>query len=259
MLVRTTCASCGRELEMPYDAAIAGQNTHDTCPPPPKTTVDELFENFAALVTKIAAPDYRQRQHDELNLSALQERIDQFDQAPPRFGEAAVIYAQWGWPVFPLRPVGARCRNDRLDPKCVEICQCPKTPATPHGFKDATVDVDRIRAYWDRVPNANIGIATGHAFDVIDVDLPDGPASWQKMAGQPNAPDVHGIVSTASGGRHYLVTPTGIGNKTRIQPGMDYRGAGGYCVAPPSWLGSRAHQWKWITKPSPQIIGKVNA
>lgn len=260
MLIHTTCATCRHELTMTPDAVNdeSHRATHADCPAAPKTQADSLFENFAALVAKIAAPEYKPHPHDELNLTALQDRIDQFDRTPPRLGDAAVIYAGWGWPVFPLRPVGAPCRKNRED-KCADLCQCPKTPATPNGFKDATTDVERVRRYWTANPNANIGIATGHAFDVIDVDLPDGPAQWHEMSTEPGAPDVHGIVSTSSGGRHFLITPTGIGNKARIRPGIDYRGYGGYVVAPPSWLGDHGHKWTWIAKPSPHITTKGTA
>lgn len=258
MLIYTACATCRRELTLTHDAVNneSHRATHDGCPPPPKSNVDALFDNFAALVAKIAAPDYKPRQHDELNLTALQAKIDEHDQAPPRLAESAAIYAAWGFPVFPLRPVGAPCRNNRGD-KCAALCQCPKTPATKNGFQDATTDVERVRDYWGRVPNAGIGIATGHVFDVIDVDLPDGPASWRAMVTEPGAPDVHGIVSTASGGRHFLVIPTGLGNKAKIRPGIDYRGMGGYVVAPPTWLGDCGHKWSWVTKPSPQLTGKA--
>lgn len=235
MLIHTTCATCRAELAITLDAVNdeSHRATHIDCAPAPKTQADSLFDNFRALVETIAAPDYKPKPHDELNLSALQDKIDQLDQAPPRLGAAALIYAQWGFPVFPLKPN-------------------TKVPVTPHGFKDASLDPDRIRGWWTNT-NYNIGIATGHAFDVIDVDLPDGPASWREMAADPGAPDVHGIVSTASGGRHFLVTPKGIGNKARIRPGIDVRGRGGYVVAPPSWLGDHGHKWTWLVKPSPTI------
>jgi len=44
----------------------------------------------------------------------------------------------------------------------------------PHGVKDATTNRARILAWWTRHPQANIGLATGHRFDVLDVDGPAG-------------------------------------------------------------------------------------
>ncbi|AER47631.1 DNA polymerase/primase [Mycobacterium phage DS6A] len=257
----TTCPTCRDTLELaddwaPAEGAEHRPPVHDGCPPAPLTPVDQLYENFRELVARIAAPDYKPRMDagtnmDELNLDALKAKIDQHDQQPPRLGDAALIYASWGWPVFPLRPVGAPCRNGRRD-KCARICQCPKTPATPNGFKDATTDAERIRTYWAKVPGAGIGIATGHAFDVIDLDLPDGPASWAAMSGKL---PVHGQVLTGNGGRHLYTPVTGARNGARIAPGVDYRGLGGYVVAPPSWLGDHGHKWRWLTKPSPALTG----
>ncbi|PKQ59757.1 hypothetical protein B5566_02635 [Mycobacterium sp. MHSD3] len=249
MTVYTTCGACRTEHRVDDPERLV----HPGCRPPARPLADQLLNNFTELVHRLMDPGYTATAHDELNLDALRDRIEQLDAQPPRLAEAAVIYAQWGWPVFPLRPVGAPCRKDRRD-KCARLCQCPKTPATPNGFKDATTDVDRVRRYWDANPAAGIGLATGHAFDVIDVDLPEGPASWAAMQGKP---DIHGQVSTASGGLHAYILPTGKGNGARICPGVDYRGLGGYVVAPPTWLGARAHQWTWVTKPGPQIINET--
>ncbi len=30
--------------------------------------------------------------------------INRCDEQPPKLASAAVLYAQWGWPVFPLKP-----------------------------------------------------------------------------------------------------------------------------------------------------------
>ena len=53
--------------------------------------------------------------------------------------EAALEYARQGLQVFPLKPRG-------------------KTPLTQHGHKDATVDETIIQSWWEKWPDANIGI-----------------------------------------------------------------------------------------------------
>ena len=70
---------------------------------------------------------------------------------------AARSLAKRGIPVFPVRPKR-------------------KEPATQNGVLDATVDLERIEAWWEAMPEANIGIATGRASNllVLDVDRRDG-------------------------------------------------------------------------------------
>lgn len=160
----------------------------------------------------------------------------------PSHHKAATWYASMRWPVFGLRPVGTRC--DGGD-KCAEVCQCPKKPATRNGFKDATTSAD----HWVSHPTHNIGLATGAAFDVVDVDIPEGIPSLLKLLTQQRIPDVHGIAVTASGGLHLYIKPTGKGNRAAMLPGIDFRAVGGYVVAPPSTLGDQ--WWQWLVVPSP--------
>ncbi len=75
--------------------------------------------------------------------------------------DVALAHAARGWPVFPLEPGGKR----------------PLGRLAPHGLKDATLDLDRIRWLWSQEqPNQeqpNVGILTGDRFDVVDIDGPD--------------------------------------------------------------------------------------
>jgi hypothetical protein len=170
---------------------------------------------------------------------------------PPQLHRAAVYYAKIGWPVFPLRPAGTSCRGGD---KCKPLCQCPKTPATHNGFKDATTDVVVVDEFWSKASNHNIGLATGHLFDVIDIDPRHGGVqSFLKLLEEKVIPDIHAVAATASGGMHLYVPPTGRGNHAAVRPGIDYRGLGGYCVAPPSTLGAPERSWSWMTVPSPRI------
>lgn len=141
--------------------------------------------------------------------------------------DAALAYTRRGVAVFPVKPRG-------------------KTPLTAHGFKDATTDPDRVHAWWTATPDANIGVPTGHLFDVVDIDGSEGIATMYNGA-QPLIDDltVIGVARTSrDGGRHLYVPATGAGNKTGIFPGVDYRGAGGYVVAPPS-IGANGRRYEW--------------
>jgi hypothetical protein len=177
--------------------------------------------------------------------------------------DAAVGYASRGIPVLPLHyplphrtglqqvggnhpptpGVGCSCR----DPGCGQVGKHPLGSLIPHGVKDATCNRARILAWWTRYPQANIGLATGHRFDVLDVDGPAGAQVIRELA------TIHGLhssgplVRTGGGGWHYYLAPTGLGN---VQPQglahVDWRGRGGYVVAPPSRHAS-GHQYQWAT------------
>lgn len=135
--------------------------------------------------------------------------------------EAALEYAARGWHVFPCKPG-------------------EKTPATAHGFKDATTDEATIRAWWGRMPNANVAIATGRISGIVVVDIDPrhgGDIEWQILVAQNGEPETL-KVQTPSGGTHlYFACPeAGFPSKVAIRPGIDTRGDGGYVLAPPSMI-----------------------
>lgn len=109
------------------------------------------------------------------------------------------------------------------------------------------------------MPWANIGLVTGVAFDVLDLDAPLGFESFAALkadsleAGHP-FPRILAVAHTANGGRHFLLPPTGRGNAAGLRPGLDYRGVGGYIVAPPSRLAPDGRSYTWITTPAPELI-----
>jgi Bifunctional DNA primase/polymerase, N-terminal len=82
---------------------------------------------------------------------------------------------------------------------------------------------------------ANIGLATGQVFDALDVDGPDGAAALRAFATEHRLASTGPLVRTGSGGWHYYLAPTGLGNRDpRGLDHVDWRGRGGYVVAPPS-------------------------
>lgn len=219
MNIYTTCRDCGGLLHVTHP----DDTVHPLCTPKP-TKVERLAQRW---LDAVAADDEQQ----EIELFP---QIEALDTRKPRLLDSALTYAAWGWSVFPLKTHS-------------------KQPATRNGFKDATTNPDIIRAWWERNPDANIGLPTGLTFDVIDIDVPDGPTSYAQLVADDLVPDIHGQVATSRGGLHLYIPPTGDGNRAGIYPGIDYRGAGGYVVAPPSTLGERNRSWSWITTPSPAI------
>jgi hypothetical protein len=179
--------------------------------------------------------------------------------------DAALGYASRGIPVLPLhypllprgglqpvtddRPlpspgVGAGCSCRDLG--CGQPAKHPLGSLVPHGIKDATCNRARVLAWWTRHPQANIGLATGHRFDVLDVDGPAGTHAIQELAATHGLHSSGPLVRTGGGGWHYYLAPTGLGN---VCPAglehVDWRGRGGYVVAPPSRHAS-GHPYRWV-------------
>jgi hypothetical protein len=136
---------------------------------------------------------------------------------------------------------GCSCR----DPGCGQVAKHPLGSLVPHGVKDATCNRARILAWWTRHPQANIGLACGHAFDVLDVDGPTGVQAIRALAATHGLESSGPLVRTGGGGWHFYLAPTGLGN---AQPAgldhVDWRGRGGYVVAPPSRHAS-GHPYQW--------------
>ena len=176
--------------------------------------------------------------------------------------DAALGYASRGIPVLPLhyplphrddlQPVpgdpqasvgraSCSCRG----PGCGQPGKHPLGALVPHGIKDATTNRARVLAWWTRYPQANIGLATGYRFDVLDVDGPTGEQAIRELAATHGVQSSGPLAHTGGGGWHFYLAPTGLGN---VQPAglahVDWRGRGGYVVAPPSRHASgQAYEW----------------
>jgi P4 family phage/plasmid primase-like protien len=148
---------------------------------------------------------------------------------------AALAYAAEGWPVFPLQVRG-------------------KLPIIPkekggHGCLDATTDAEQIRAWWKEYPRANIGIATSAERAVLDVDKGHGGyESLADLEAEYGPLPVTRRARSGNGGLHIWFTGQGLKNKQGPDwglPGLDWRGKGGYVVAPPSTLGpGKVYEWE---------------
>lgn len=173
-------------------------------------------------------------------------------------GHAALFYARAGFPVFPCRETADKAAGS-------------KRPYTEHGWKDAVADEAAVLDWWSRWPKALIGFPTGPASQtlVVDIDVKGAPADAMLAAlrsalGGRLAP-VGGpaIAKTQGDGLHlYYAWPDGTdvtigvdlfdatkpgGDKALNQ--VDWRGAGGYVIAPPSAMANGA-AYEWIVRPA---------
>jgi Bifunctional DNA primase/polymerase, N-terminal len=139
----------------------------------------------------------------------------------------ALAYAQHGWPVFPCRPGR-------------------KEPDTPHGFKDATTNAEKITAWWTAEPGRNVAIATGAPGpDVLDVDVrPDGSGypAYRRLQRAGLLEGSLAIVATPSGGLHAYYTGTAQASGRLTGCHLDFKASGGYVLAPPSVVGGKPYR-----------------
>lgn len=154
------------------------------------------------------------------------------DTAPTALLAAALNYAAGGLHVIPLHSITLTGQCTCQQPDCAPK---GKHPRTPNGSRDATTDPDTIRSWWSRWPGANVGIATGlGGLYVIDLDGDDGARSWQQLEAEHGDTPTRAV--TTGRGRHlwYLTDEELPNSASKLGPGIDTRGTGGYVVAPPS-------------------------
>lgn len=152
---------------------------------------------------------------------------------PANLPDAAAAYAAAGVAVFPCLPGGKR-------------------PLTKHGFHDASTDLMQVMSWWGRVPAANIGIPTGSLVDVLDVDVHAGGTGFPGLRILQQRGLVGGwgqAVRSPSGGLHLYYPADPARSRSSWSRGhahLDFRGNGGYIIAPPSAIttdrGSRGYE-----------------
>src|SRR3972149_4715354 len=154
--------------------------------------------------------------------------------------EQALTYASREWAVFP-------CRN--------------KIPLTPHGYKDASKDVEAVMRMFSEHRNANIAIATGKVSGifVLDIDVKNGAGGLESLSDLDRefGELPHTVEAiTWSGGRHifFRYPEKGVGCKTGIRPGIDVRGDGGYVIAAPSVIEGKGYEWEVEHHPDETMI-----
>lgn len=159
------------------------------------------------------------------------------------FGAIAQSYARLGLRVFPLMPAS-------------------KVPfPNTRGFKDATDDLDVVRAWWREHPTANIGIATGESSGlfVLDVDGPAGEAALAWLEADLGSLPITAEVRTHKGRHLYFRHFPGSRNTASfLGERIDTRGEGGYVVAPPS-VHPDGGSYSWAPGRSPRERRRADA
>lgn len=179
----------------------------------------------------------------------------------------ALDYAEHGLPVLPIKPG-------------------EKRPPMSGWQNHATTDASTIENWFTGLyADHGVGIATGGAIFALDIDVSDGKQGDESLADlelrHGRLPDT-ATVLTGSGGQHrYFQMPDGVAIRNdagkRLGPGLDIRGEGGQCVAPPTiHPNGNAYEWdggeigeiaaapKWLVtlltdKPKPDTPSETKA
>jgi hypothetical protein len=133
---------------------------------------------------------------------------------------SALAYAKRGWYVFPLTP-------GKKSP-----------PLVPHGCNDATTSEEQIREWWEKWPDANIGVNCGMSgLVVLDVDTKKGKVGGNSLIDLIG--DNFSLLDTVhahtwSGGSHYFYKGQCKSSASKLAKDLDIKGEGGYVVLSPS-------------------------
>jgi len=143
----------------------------------------------------------------------------------------ALGYLNKGFPVIPINP-----KNK-------------KPIISWKEYQNRLSTEDEIRGWWEQYPNAMIGVVTGSLSGLCVVDIDRYAEDYDEPTELKYFPE--GLITptcqTPRGGSHlYFRHPQDI-NLTvnaRALPGIDFRGQGGYIVAPPSKNGTgKGYKW----------------
>lgn len=156
---------------------------------------------------------------------------------PTRLARASEAYVtRVMWPVFPCVPRG-------------------KEPLTANGFLDATLDVEQVRSWWKRWPNANIGIATDERSGLLAIDVDPRHGGDEELAALEDEfgklpATIEALTGGRDGGRHILFRrPKNARFRSQLCRGVDVKSDGYIIGAPSVHPDGGTYCWEAMSRP----------
>ena len=156
---------------------------------------------------------------------------------------AALDYHTRGWPVIPGHT-----------PTAEGLCSCAQLTCTKPGkhpreqwrqYQKAMMGDGQVRTWWRRWPGASVIVLTGELSGLLVIDVDPRAGGDESLRDLNLPPTVTSL--TGGGGQHLWYRyphGSGITIGAGLLPGIDWRGEGGYVIAPPS-LHASGQRYAW--------------
>lgn len=161
--------------------------------------------------------------------------------------DAAIFYAEHGIPIFPCHSIRADGRCSCGNPRCTKPGKRPyyNREDLRHGHESATSNLEQVRRWWRRWPDAQLAMPTGMRSGVVVVDTDkreaperkavDGYATLKRLQDQYGQLVVFTSVRTGSGdGEHGYFSCQGPVRSCVLGDGLELKADGNYVILPPS-------------------------
>jgi putative DNA primase/helicase len=137
--------------------------------------------------------------------------------------------------------------------KDAEACERPgKHPRTAHGVKDATTNSEQIKAWWEKWPRSNIGVAAGDESGIVVLDIDPrhgGDETISELERELGALPTTVTSLSGGGGRHLFFKHPGFAVRKdtagkAFGSGVDLLSNGSIVILPPS-LHASGKRYRW--------------
>ncbi len=167
-------------------------------------------------------------------------------EVPSILQTAAGCYARNGWKVFPV--YGVRKEGGKYVCRCKakQDCKHPgKHPVPADGFLSATSNPDFVHNWWQKYPEANIGMPMrANGLVAFDFDLRGGGDESAKALEAKYGVLPETAKQCTGGGWHLVFQDDpNVAFTSKLAPGIDIKSDGYIVVAPSTHFSGKAYRW----------------